>query len=223
MAIELSRFIDKIFLFKGLSKKNLDSVFSEIKFSICNFQKGDTVFSNENCRKAVGFIMSGECEVGRERAECEFIPLNNLREYSSFGILSIFSNEMEYPTVIKAVKPTQVFFIDGDDMLYLVKNHSAIAMNVMTFLAGRVAFLNKKIETFSGKSTAEKLASYLLSKFKEFGSEITISRTRISAEIGVGRASLYRDLDNFEINGLIKTDQKKIIIICPEGLERILK
>jgi Mn-dependent DtxR family transcriptional regulator len=94
---------------------------------------------------------------------------------------------------------------------------------VIPFLIKKISFLNSKVETFSGSNTSEKLASYLLAKYNALGSEFLISKTAISAEINVGRASLYRDLESFQDKGLINFVGKKIIIICPEGLERIIK
>lgn len=223
MSLEIIEFASELFPFKNLKEKTLSLIFSEIKYSVSTFQKGDTVFSKESYRKTVGFVMEGECEVEKKRSDGDLIPLNSLPKYASFGILSLFSPEAEFPTIIAAVRPSKILFIDGSDMLSIIRKYPTVSMNVVTFLAGRIAFLNKKIETFSGRSTMEKLATYLIAKYKENGSETTVTRTKLSAEIGVGRASLYRDLDYFESNGLIKTEQKKIIIICPEGLERILK
>lgn len=223
MNSEIINFAKDIFPFKNLKEKTIQILLSEIDVSVSSFLKGETVFSKDNYHKTVGFVMDGECEVERERADGDCISLNTLKKYASFGILSVFSPDAEFPTVIKAVKASKVMFISGDDMISIIKKYPTVSMNVITFLSGRIAFLNKKVETFSGKSTVDKLATYLMNKFKELGNEIIVTRTKLSAEIGVGRASLYRDLDFLENKGIIKTEQKKIIIICPEGLERILK
>jgi CRP-like cAMP-binding protein len=94
-------------------------------------------------------------------------------------------------------------------------------MNVIKFLADRIAFLNSRIKTFSEKTTLEKLAAYLLYRYAESGEEIEISKTALASEIGVGRASLYRDLDTLANDGIIALKNKTVIIICPKGLERI--
>ena len=221
MTKEIIDFASGIFPFKGIKEKTLSDIFSEYDFKIVDFSKNETVFSKNNYSKTVGFIMEGKCEVKRERNSGDSIPLNSLSRYSSFGILSVFSEGAEFPTVIKALTPCKIMFISGDDMIAMVKKYRTVAMNIITFLSDRVAFLNKKIETFSERSTCAKLASYLLTKYKASGSEIVISRTKLSADLGVGRASLYRDIDILTSKRLIETDKKKIIIICPEGLERI--
>ena len=216
-------FLTKLFPFKDMKEKALNSVFSEMEHRIESFSKGEVIFSKDSYQKSVGFIMDGSCEVERQRADGEKISLNRLSKYSSFGILSLFCEGAEYPTEIIAAKETTVLFISGKDLITILKKYPTVSMNVITFLADRIAFLNQKVATFTEKSTVEKLASYLTDKRRVSGDEIAISRTKIAKELGIGRASLYRGLDGLEDQGLIRTEQKKIIIICPEGLERILK
>ena len=216
-------FISNLFPFHDLSPKTIEAIFEKTNHSIENFSKGDIIFSPSGYQKKLGFIIDGECKVERLRNEDDGVPLNTLKKFDSFGILAIFSNEAEYPTRIKAIKPSTVLFIDGADMLKITKKYPTIAMNVISFLTGRISFLNKKIATFSGKSTSEKLATYLYERYSREGSIIKASITKLSAEISVGRASVYRDLEAFEKSGIIAIEPKKIIIICPEGLERITK
>lgn len=214
-------FLSSLFPFRGLKEQVIEAIFSEISYNVSCFEKGETVFS-ENCNSSrVGFVISGEFTVQKKRAEDECITLNRLTRCGSFGILSVLSPDSEYPTAIRASTKGEILFIDGKDMIHTIKKYPTVSLNVIRFLADRITFLNKKIDTFSGKSTTKKLASYLFNKYNELGEVFTVSRTALASEIGVGRASLYRDLDFLEAEGIIRTEQKKIIIICPKGLERI--
>ncbi len=216
-------FISKLFPFVGISKKTIMSIFSDLSYSKMEFSKSDVIYSPENYQMKIGFIIDGECEVMRIRSNGDHVYLNKLSKYDSFGILSFLSSEKEFPTQIMAMKQTTVLFISGADMLNVIKNYTDISFNVIKFLSDRVAFLNKKMATFSEKSTSGKLASYLLAKVRENGFEFSESRTAISEKIDVGRASLYRDLEYFEKENIIKTDGKKIIVLSPERLENIKK
>ncbi len=209
-----------LFLFDGLDRDTVDSIFSEIDFKIENYSKGDMILSPSLPPKGIGFILEGECRVSRHRGDAEPIQLNTLPRYSAFGILAVFSDSGEFPTEIIAARPTKILFISKEDMIYLVRRYPDIAMNVISFMADRISFLNSKISTFSEKSTLQKLVNYLLAKYRKLGNTITCARTDISTEIGVGRASLYRDLSSLEAEGIIKVETKKIFIINPEGLER---
>jgi CRP-like cAMP-binding protein len=139
------------------------------------------------------------------------------------GIMSVLSGKDEYPTVIRAVRTSEILFIDGDDMLSIIKKYPTVAMNVMRFLADRVSFLNEKINTLSEKSTLSRLANHLLKQYRALGEVLTVSKSKLATQIDVGRASLYRDLDTLCEMKLIEVESKRIIINDPKGLERIIK
>ena len=213
-------FLTEVFLFKSIEHKTLESILTKYSFSLKNFTKGEIIFSSDFHEEKIGFVFSGECMVERLRDANDSVSLNTLKRCSSFGILSVLSPESEYPTQIVCSRNAAVLFLDGNDFKSMIKTYPEISYNVIEFLTSRIAFLNKKIVTFSEKSTEKKLASYLLAKYRESGRKIKISRTKLASELGIGRASVYRDLDALQQKCLIEIQQKEIIIKCPEGLER---
>lgn len=223
MKPEYIELISQLFPFKGLKEKTIEAIFSEINYSVLQFRKGDVIFSPSSYEKKIGFIIDGECQVSRIRSDSNSLPLNTLSRYSSFGIMAVLGKEADYPTQIQASKDSTVLFIEGNDMIATIKKYPTVSMNFIAFLSDRVSFLNKKIATFSGKNTLEKLATYLLNKYYEHGERLSICKTKLSAAINVGRASLYRDLDTLAEENIIKIEPKNIIILSPEGLERITK
>lgn len=214
-------FISSVFLFEGVDPDTVNEIVNTFDFTVKEFSKGDVIFSPESFQKKIGFVVRGECRVEKAREDECAVYLNTLLPPSSFGIMAALSSSSEYPTRIVASKSASVMFIGGDDLIAMIKKYPEISLNVIKFLTSRITFLNKKVATFSEKSTVQKLASYLLSRFREIGSTVKISRTTLASELGVGRASIYRDLDLLSEKGLIEINQKEIIIKCPEGLERI--
>ena len=223
MEQEHYKFISSLFPFKNIKEKQLDAIFSSVIYEVTDFSRGDIIFSPSVYQRKVGFIINGECEIERERTDDGKVTLNTLTRFSSFGIMTVLSGKEEYPTIIRATKNTRILFINGDDLLTIIKKYPTVAMNVIEFLAGRIEFLNERIATFSEKSTLSKLANYLLTKCEGEGSTVNESKTRLASAIGVGRASLYRDLDSLAASGFILYDSKQIIIIDRKGLERIRK
>ncbi len=210
---------DKIFLFRGLNEEEKFQILENLSPKIAEYHRGELVFSGESPEKRVGFVLSGECEVRRKR-EDDYVILNTLTEGASFGILSVFAAEDEYPTSIFARKSAAVMFLSDSEIKKLVEEYPKISLNVIDFLAKRIIFLNKKIATFSGGSVNEKLSSYLYTKYLSFGDEFPLNCKRCSEALGVGRASVYRALDSLVNQGIITFDDKKIKINDPNGLER---
>ena len=207
------------FLFSGLDEKRVKELMSDVSFKEERFERGDTVFESTS-DEALVFVYKGECTVERVRADEEAIPLNSLKQYASFGILSLFSDGSDFPTRITAKVATTLIFMSKRDAISLISRSPEVAINVTKFLCQRVSFLNERIATFTEKSTISKLCSYLLSATGTRAEDIPYSPTKLAAAIGTSRASLYRDLSVLERDGCIKIENKKIKILSSEGLER---
>lgn len=211
--------LDNIFLFDGLCEEDKKRIADNLSPRVREYHRGELIFSGESAEKCVGFVLSGECEVRRTR-EDDFVILNTLTNGSSFGILSVFAADDEFPTSIFARKNAAVLFFSDFEIKSLVEEYPKIALNVIGFLSKRIIFLNKKIATYSGGSVNEKLSSYLYTKYLSEGDEFPLNCKRCSEALGVGRASVYRALDALASGGIITFNDKKIKINDPSGLER---
>ena len=120
-----------------------------------------------------------------------------------------------------AYKNSTVLYISSSDFINLVNNYSQISNNLIKFLANRIVFLNKKIETFSGTRVEDRLSAYLICEAQKYKSNtFPINYLKTSEEINAGRASVYRALSALENEGIIKIENKKITIINFDVLER---
>jgi CRP-like cAMP-binding protein len=223
MITEHLDFLSVLFPFRGIERSRIEKMFSSIGFEIRSYKKGQTVVNEGSRMHEIGFVYDGECIIENVHDKDNAVPLNTVSRLGSFGILSVINGDEDFPTRVKASSNAKVLFIRSEDMLAMIEGNGAVAMNVIRFLAGRISFLNGKIDTFSGKSTLSRLASYLYSQYMQLGESFTVSKTELARRIGVGRASLYRDMNQLEKDGILATEQKRIIILRPDGLERIQK
>lgn len=207
------------FLFSGLEDEEINCIIKNALPRLKEYKRSELVFSEETGDGGVGFVLSGECEVRRMR-EDGYVILNTLSEGDSFGILSVFAPDEEFPTSVFARKNAAVLFFPENEIRSLVERYPKISLNVISFLAERIIFLNKKIATYSGASVPEKLSSYLLAKYRQLGDEFPLNCKRCSEALGVGRASVYRAIDTLVSEGVITFVDKKIKVNDPNGLER---
>lgn len=219
----MNKFIKQLFLFKGMDDKELDTLISKISFREERFERGDVIYSPDNFSQMIGFISDGQCEVRKQHSDGSYTPLNILKKYDSFGIISVLNDSSEYPTHIIAARPSAVLFIHKNDFFILLSSPK-VSLNVCKFLSSKVVFLNSKIRTFSCSDVEEKLANHILITAREMRSDsFDFNRKRTSEILNTGRASLYRALDSLKKDGIITYDSKKIYIIDLEGLERKTK
>ncbi len=210
-------FISQLFLFSGLTEKELDDSLNSVCPEILSFQRGDRIYCKESDEKKIGFIFGGRAEVRKPKGDGGYSVLNQLSEGDSFGVLSVFSKD-EFPTEIIATKNSEVLFLGADEVIRLVEENAKIAINVINFMAERISFLNKKIQTFSGTRVEDRLLSYLKSKWEAAGcKEFTLNFKKCSEAINAGRASVYRAMSSLIEDGSISyDDNKKITIIKDE-------
>ena len=216
-------FFSGVFLFSSLPEDKLSAALSECEPELRSFSRGELIFSPRCYEKELGVILEGECEIVRRKNDGAEVVLNVLKSRDSFGILAVLGKD-EFPTEIAAKREAKVFFIKKSKLLRVIRHYPTVAMNVINFLTEKISFLNRKIATFSSESVEEKLRMFLLGEYKKIGAtEFSLNCKKCSEAISAGRASVYRGIDALEKSGIIKYENKKIIIKDLEGLERTKK
>ena len=210
--MDYKAFLSDLFPFRGVNEESFEKIVASLDYTVRRFEKGETVYSDAAQTREIGFVIEGECRIVKERAEADAVYLNTMRSGSSFGILSVLNPDDEFPTAVVAAKACRVLFIPADAFIGIVKKYPTVAMNVISFLAQKINFLNKKVGTFSAKSVKEKVAEFILEKSREFNS-FSFSATKLAALLNTGRASIYRALEALCESGCILVEEKTIKIL----------
>ena len=101
----------------------------------------------------------------------------------------------------------------------LIECSPRVAMNVITFLAGRVAFLNQKVATLGGTSVEEKCLAFFKEQYNKYGDCFPFSVSAAARKINAGRASLYRALATLAEKGILLHEESNVQILRPDLLE----
>ena len=221
--IKIKNFLSDVFLFDGMEKNIVFEALSLIDPIISTYERKDEIYSPSSYKRNIGFVYKGECRVERVRHDGSTVPLNVISCGNSFGVVSVFAEEDEFPTKIIATKSTCVIYITKSDLEKLILKFPEISLNVIRFVSKKIIFLNKKVATFSEDSVESKVASFLLEEHTKYGAEFQFNCKRTAEYISAGRASLYRAIALLSEEGIIKLENKKIYILDPQGLERKTK
>ncbi len=196
------------------------------------FSAGELIYSPAEFRKALGLVIYGSVNVTRRGDKT--VLLNRLTDGGIFGAAALFGDSTpatvsiqpgntkpsrSFATEIRAVTPVTVWFVEGETVREYVREYPDFAEAYIIFLSERIRFLNARIVDFTAQCADAKLAGYLLRRISE-GSAV-ISRVNMSAvarSLDIGRASLYRALDNLEEKGLIRKAENTVEVVDPEGL-----
>ena len=130
--------------------------------------------------------------------------LNLLTAGQCFGAAALFAPIAEYVTELQARKACRIVFISDQELTLLFQRYPQMALDYITFLSGRIQFLNQKIDSFTTPLAQEAVWNWLVAHANAQGC-VTASGglTRLAKELNIGRATLYRSLAHLEEKGYI--------------------
>ncbi len=210
-----------IFLFRNMSPERIQSALGDATFEIREYRTGDTVYSHDRFAAALGIVLSGMLDICRQK-DGKTIRINRLNKGDTFGAAALFGEVSDYPTHIVASTDAEVLFFEQCEVERLLRGDTDIAMNYIAFLSDRIRFLNRRIAGFSAPDTESKVACFLLQNTHE-STLFVKNYSRLAETLSMGRASLYRILDNLVEKDILERDKSKIFIKNRTELERISK
>ena len=118
--MDLPEFLSEVFLFDGMNKNQIRNAIGIISPIITEYERKNEIYSPSSYERRLGFIIRGECRVDRIRHDGVLVRLNVLKKGNSFGVVSVFADEEEFPTKITATKNTTVLYISKADIERLI-------------------------------------------------------------------------------------------------------
>ncbi len=201
-------------IFERVSDEKIGQILSDSRCKTITASDGDEIVTDGT---GLSIILSGGVLVFR-RGNGLPVLLQRLGKGKIFGAASLFSEGQKSVTELKAEGDASVFFIPVTLITELIEDDSAFALAYIAFLSGKIRFLNKRISELSAPSTTQKLAMFLISE----EGDIAPTRVKLASALGIGRASLYRALDELTDLGLISIDGKTVTVKDREGLMAII-
>ena len=211
---EITALLKKHPIFRSLSDVKLSDIVSDSRCKTVSASDGEEISANG---LGLFLILTGSVLVFRKGNGLPVL-LQRLEKGKVFGAASLFSEENEAVTILRADGDASAFFMPIGLITGLIRDNSAFALSYVTFLSGKIRFLNKRISELSAPSVTQKLAAYLTRE------ENTIAQTKVklASALGIGRASLYRALDELTELGLISVDGRNVTVIDSERLSSII-
>lgn len=206
------------FLFTGFDKERLGRVLSG-RGEIAVFTAGETIFSPSSFRRAVGIFLQGKAQA-EKNADGRTVVLNRFQPPMMFGAAAVFRSAREYVTCVVAKTQCRVLFLTDRELDAIFQEDFLAARNYISFLSERIGFLNRKIDSFTKGSAEEKMALYLHDQCagRQGHFFIDCSPTRLSRELSVSRATVYRALDRFCQLGYIRRTGSQLQILDAKSL-----
>lgn len=204
-------------LFSVVNENTLKQFLHNPDCRFVTYHNGDTIFSENDYHRALAVVMRGNALVYRLGHGAPVL-LTTLSKGHMFGVATIFSEEERYVTRITAKGLCQVFYFPAYLCEALLRDNPDFSMAYIRFLSDRIRFLNKRLAELSALAVEQKLAKYL----SECDECISPNMVELATALGIGRASLYRTLDEFIRRGLIRKQNHDILILDPDGIRELI-
>jgi len=179
---------------------------------ICLYEKGERIWGGEaGYRQALGLVLGGAAQVRKER-----MLLSVHREGDYFGLVTLFYDTGYYAAEIEALRECRVLFIGRLAVERLLDACPGAAKAYIAYLSQRVYYLGARLDTVTAGSVARRLECHLRAGavMDEQGRLIysSGSQTALAQSLNMGRATLYRAMEELAQQGLVQREGKEIVL-----------
>jgi len=215
---------DSNFLFKHLTKEELDIVLSQ---KIEGVHKRGAVLYREGARiNGIYCINSGILKVFKTGNDGKEQILRFASEGEIIGYRSVLSSELACTTA-EAISDATTCYIPGEIVIELIKNNGGFALELMQLTCRELGEANSYITDIAQKTAKERLAEILIHLKDEFGVDenkvlkISLTREELANIVGTATESIIRMLSDFKQEGLLEIKGREIKILNLSGLVNI--
>jgi CRP-like cAMP-binding protein len=190
-------------------------------------KKGETVFDEGDALNGIYCIKDGICKLSKlsDNGKDQIVKLAKKGEL--LGQRSLISEESTNLSAI-AIEDMQVCFIPKHEILKFFSENNQFSLNMMKSVCGDLKDADDNMVNLAQKTVKQRLAENLLKLESDFGIhedgslKIQLSREEIAGMIGTATESCIRLLSEFNKEGWVSLQGKKITITNKKELQRLI-
>lgn len=207
--------IDEIahsFLFDGVDSNRVKQMISADGVSIKRYAVGEMILKPDSHNMTLGIILSGEADVYKHTTD-RSVPINTLSAGDIVGAATLFCGEDDKNvTAVIARSECEVTVIEQGTLKKILLQDEKILENYIGYLVRRIRFLVGRMQTFAEGSAENKLLCFLMNNAKNGVYTAEHGMSELARTLSMGRASLYRAVDDLEKKNIIHREGKNIFI-----------
>jgi CRP-like cAMP-binding protein len=201
-----------------LEKELLETV--DTKKLIRDYKKGEVVFDRGDTPKGLFCLVSGLIKIETENAEGKTHILRLVGPGQSLGYRSLFSQEA-YQARALAHDTSRVCFVPKVIVENLVAKSPQLALKFLSLLSEDVKRAEERLCSATDKSTSSRIADTILFLDKHYTPDKPWTRREIADWAGTSPETVMRTLSQFEEQGFIVSEGKRIKLLKEKDLQRI--
>lgn len=213
-----SEYLMYVPIFSDLNEETINKIAS-VGYSK-KYAKDEIIFREDDPGSAMFVILTGKVKVVRTSNDGREVILTILSQYDFFGEMALLDGLSRSASVI-AQEDAELFIIQREDFLSMLKVHPEISINLLQELTQRLRAADHKIKSLSLKDAEGKVATVLLQLAEEIGKikhgVVEIEKLPLQQDLanmaGTSRETISRTLHSFAKKGFIELDNNKLRIL----------
>ena len=191
-------------LFQACPEALVRDVLARSGCSVEDFSSGAEIYRPDRFRRCLGLLLSGRVLVTKGS-----LTVSTLEPGDLFGAAALYNDSPDYATTLTAQGICRCLLLDQE----------LLRRNYLTYLTGRIRFLNARLGSLAVGDTEGRVVRYLLSSLS-YG-VVECSASGLARQLGISRASVYRAFQDLEQAGLIRREGRAILVPDPAALEGV--
>lgn len=212
-----------IFLFEGAPASTVKETLESGGCECVRFEPDEWIYTRETYRRSIGVVLSGEVVAVKNAGDGAGVLMNTFGPGGVFGVAALFNDSYRYVTDISAIRKSELLFLSEALLKELFEKEPRVALNYITYLTGRICYLNSRIDSFAGGSAESRLTLYLAELMHSHpGSREVVlpcTMSELAGILGIGRASLYRAMESLAASGVLLHSGRRITLLKGDFFE----
>lgn len=207
-------------LFKGIDAVETERLLHKIRAEIRCYRRDEIVLSEGDSSVLAGIVLEGAVQVIREDWDGNRCIITSLEPGQLFGEALSCTGADCLPVTVMAAIPSNILLFDCNRLLCCNEQAARIAVgNLVRIIAKKNLLLRQKITILSGRTTQEKLMSYLHYESERQGKidfEIPYDRQQLADYLGVERSAMSAEISKLARSGKIEVHRRNFRILSAE-------
>lgn len=184
--------------------------------------RGETLFLRGEPCHGLFVVLEGAIRLYNSNPNGREQVIGIERSGSVIGELPLFDGGNQ-PYSAEALAPSRLLFVPRDHFWEILTKHPALMQSALRALAIRIRRLLHLVEELSLHEVPQRLASYLLSLYRQKGTCFTLDFTHaeLAAQLGTVREVITRTLNRFRKAGWIEMRNGHICLVDLEALKAL--
>jgi CRP-like cAMP-binding protein len=181
---------------------------------------GMFVFRQGDAAAQIHVVRTGTVELSKV-INGRRVALQILRPGDVFGDVPAFLGEPE-PFDARAIEDCAILSLDATSLFKMLQTRPQVARRWIVSLAERMAGLQHRLGDLLAGGLDAQLASILLRE-SEGACDVALTQDQLAEMLGSARTSVQRVLKQLEADGLIELGYRRITVVDPGALARLVE